>query len=292
MTCCLVTILATSGVAKAQSETDTAVKEISEFRREIALYGGGGLSILSYSLDKNGFKSSGMSGVAGIGYTWNINYHFGIVTGMEVSNYNAKTTYDAVSMEKDYGTGSNRLNFQYSMNNYVEEQDVTFITIPAMLQYSMPLSGSSKFYVSGGCKIGLPIHTNATIYPGTVNTLGHYYFENQTYASYPGVDMSEYGFVAGLKPSPVKSDIDVTVSVTASLETGARFYINDNILLYTGAYFDYGLNDIRSEKSRGLINFQEYNPSEFKYASVLNTPHVNQVKTLGIGLKVKLSLGW
>jgi hypothetical protein len=304
--CCLFAILAATGVAEAQSvifrsvndttvtlsETDTTVRHVNELRHEIALYGAGGMSVLNYSPDMNGSKTDGLGAIGGIGYTWNINYRLGITTGLEVTSYNAKTTYDAISMDKNYGAGVDRFNFRYSMSNYVEEQDVTFIMIPAMLQYSVPLSGSAKFYVSGGCKVGLPIRANATIFPGTVNTSGHYYFENQTYISRPDVNMEQYGFVSGLKPDPIESDIDVTVLITASLETGARFYLTDNILLYTGAYVDYGLNSIRSEKSRNLINYQEHNPSELKYASVLNTPHVNNVKVLGAGLKVKISFGW
>jgi hypothetical protein len=284
---CLLMILAAAGALKAQSETDTVTKKVRAPQHEIALYGAGGLSSLNYTLNKDGHKSDGTGAIGGIGYTWNINYHLGIVTGMEVTGYSAEAKYDAISMEREYGRDKDKFNFKYSMNNYIESHNVTFISIPVMLQYSVPLSGSAKFYLSGGGRIGLPIHASASIYPGNVTTLGYYYFENQTYT-----DLLQYGFVHNLNPGTIKTDIDVTVMVAASLETGARFFITDNILIYTAIYIDYGLNSIRSTQDRDLINYQEYNPSELKYASVLNTPHVNKVKVLGTGLKVKISFGW
>ncbi|MDR0714239.1 MAG: hypothetical protein LBF89_08280, partial [Bacteroidales bacterium] len=60
----------------------------------------------------------------------------------------------------------------------------------------------------------------------------------------------------------------------------------------TSAYLDYGMNNIRTSQDKNIINYQILSPQDFKYASVLNTPHVNKVKTFGAGLKVKVSFGW
>jgi opacity protein-like surface antigen len=276
-----------AGAAKAQSNADTATQK--ELRHEIALYGAGGMSVLNYSLDMGGSKSDingGIGGVAGIGYTWNINYHLGIVTGLEMTVCDAKTAYENISTEQKYGSGSDKFIFKYSMQNYIEEQNIVLLSIPAMLQYSVPLTKSAKFYLSGGFKIGLPVRAEATIFPGTVATTGNFYFEKQIYD-----DVPERGFYSASPPS-ISRNIDMKVAIAASLETGARFFLTENILLYAGAYLDCGLNNIRSTKNRELLNYQEYNPSVWKYASVLNTPHVNKVKTFAAGLKVKISFGW
>jgi hypothetical protein len=289
MICWLLMIFPAVGI-KAQTNTANDEQSVSELRHEIALYGGGGMSALNYSLDMGGSKTDGaggISGFAGIAYTWNINYHFGIVTGLELASYGAKTTYDAISGEKMYGEGNDRLNFQYSMNNYIEEQGITFLSVPVMLQYSVPLHGTKKFYVAGGLKLELPVNPKATIFPGTVNTLGYYSFENQTYT-----DLSKYGFYSNHKPGSIENDIDMSISIAASLETGVRFLLTKKILLYTGAYLDYGLNDVRSTKDKDIIAYQEFDPSVLKYASILNTSHASKVKIFGAGLKVKVSFGW
>ncbi|MDR0385468.1 MAG: outer membrane beta-barrel protein [Prevotellaceae bacterium] len=284
-------ILATAGIANAQ-DTVTANKAAKELRHEISIYGAGGISAFNYSLDMGGLKTDGansFSAIIGAGYTWNINDRLGIATGFEMTKYGAKASYDAISGSRIYGKESGRFNFIYAMNNYVEEQEIICLSIPAMLQYSVDLTNHTKFYMSGGCKLGLPVRAEATIFPETVNTSGYYYFENQSYTDKP-----ELGFVSGLNPDAVTDDIHVVhLSVTASLETGARFSLKDNILLYTAAYIDCGLNNIRSEKYRSdLINYQEYNTANLKYSSVLNTSHAGKARIFGAGLKVKVSFGW
>jgi hypothetical protein len=277
--------------ARVKSPADTAKRVIPELRYEIALYGGGGMSALNYSLDNSGSKTDGtggISGLIGIAYTWNISNYFGIVTGMELSSYGAKTTYDAISGEKRYSDGFvHHSTFNYLMNNYIEEQSVTILSIPLMLQYSVPLEDDKKFYMLGGFRLGLPINSEAAIFPGTVSTWGYFSYENRTYT-----DLPKLGYVSSNKPGSITNDIDMDISLIASFETGVRFVLTPNILLYIGAYIDYGLNNIRSTSAKDLLNYQETEPSVFKYVSALNTSHVNQVKIFGAGLKVKIAFGW
>jgi hypothetical protein len=281
-------IVATVGIAKAQTDTPNSETVIDVPRHEIGIVGGGGMSVLNYSLDMGGSKTDGtggISGFTGISYTWNINHNLGIVTGFDMISYGAKTTYETIK-NSVYYQESNIDTFYYKMNNYIEEQSIACLSIPMMLQYSMPLSGTKKFYVSGGFKFSLPINAKATIFPGTVTTRGYRNFENQTY------DIERYGFVTNKQFASSTNDIDVRVFLSMSLETGVRFCLTDKILLYTGAYLDYGLNNIRSTKNKELLNYRELTPPELKLASVLNTSHINKVKTLGVGLKVKVSFGW
>jgi hypothetical protein len=290
-------IVATVGIAKAQTDASNSDKATNDLRHEVGILGGGGMSVLNYSLNMGGSKTDGadgISGFAGIAYTWNITHRIGIATGLELIRYGAKTTYETITSDPNdpgntYNAGDHvfRMLFNYTMENYVEEQTAAFLTIPVMLQYSVPLSGTKKFYVSGGLKFGLPINAKATIFPGTVTTSGYYSFQNQPYT-----DLPQYGFISAEALASTTNDIDVSVLLTASLETGVRFCLTDKILLYTGAYLDYGLNNLRSTKDKELLNYQVLIPSELKHASVLNTSHVNNVKTLGVGLKVKVSFGW
>jgi hypothetical protein len=293
--CCLLTLVTTAGNTGAQTSTeestaDAKQNEVKKLRHEVAVYGAGGMSALNYSLDKGGSKTDGensISGIAGIGYTWNINESVGIVTGIEATTYGAKTSYDLAKADREYGVGIDKFKFMYTIGNYVEEQDIVMLLIPVMAQYSVPLSDKIRFYLAGGGKVGFSMQAQATVFSNSVNTSGHYYYENQTYT-----DLPKYGFVSERNPKSTVVDIDTKALVTASIETGARFVLHEKILLYTGAYLDYGLNNIRSVKDRHLINYQEFNPSVLKFGSVLNTAFVNNVKVLGVGLKVRLSFGW
>jgi hypothetical protein len=284
-------------VADMSGGTSVSKTAMRELRHEIAIFGGGGMSVLNYSLDKGGSRTDGtdgISGLAGISYTWNINARIGIATGLEIAGYGAKTTYDAVSNEKAYGTDRDKFYFEYKINNYIEEQSIVFFTVPVMLQYSVPLSETKKFYLSGGLKAGFPVNAKATIFPGAVNTSGRFEFEHQTYED--DAFLEEYGFFSNLRPGSLTSDIDTNISLAASLETGVQFRLYKNILLYTGAYFDLGLNNIRSTDNRDLITYQDPSILKFanilKFASVLNTEHINNVRILGAGLKVKVAFGW
>jgi hypothetical protein len=301
---CLLAVFMTGGTANAQIQdktqgadttvvdTDTTVnkKYNADIRHEISVYGGAGLSVINYSLDKSGSRTDGSSSVAGIlgiGYTWNINDNFGLATGIEMSRYDGKASYDIISGEKEYGTGDDRFRFDYSMRNYIEEQSAVMISIPAMAQYSAPLSDHVTFYLAAGFKFGLPVNAKATIFPGNLSASGHYYFENRTYYD----DLPQYGF-ANSKPASVTSDIALKVSAAMSIESGVRFSIMDNMRIYTGAYFDCGLNNIRSKHEDMLVNYHELNPSAYTYSSVLNTVHADKIKIFAVGLKLKISFGW
>jgi hypothetical protein len=288
----------TVGIAKAQTDTLNNEKATTgELRHELGIVGGGGMSVINYSLNMSGIKTDGtggISGFVGISYTWNVNRNIGILTGLDLISYGAKTTYETIENNVLY-QDAHIDNFYYRMDNYIEEQSVACLSIPMMLQYSVPLSGNKKFYMSGGFKLSFPINAKATIFPGIVTTRGYINFDGQTYYSDGDSDVERYGFVTNKQLASSTNDIDVNVFLSVSLETGARFYLTDKILLYTGVYLDYGLNNIRSTKHKELLYYEERTPPLYpvlKHASVLNTSHVNDVKTLGVGLKVKVSFGW
>jgi hypothetical protein len=294
MTFCLLLFLTTAGVVRSQTNTDTdtdtdttnSKRPEPGIRHEISLYGGGGMSALNYSLDLRGSKTDGAGGISGhlgLAYTWNINDYFGVVTGVELSSFGAKSSYDAISGNRMYG----ECDFYYSINSYVEEQGITFISVPVMFQYSVFLSENKKFYLAGGLKLGFPVNARATLFPGAIKTQGKYDYGSEVYD-----DVPEKGFYPELKPGNISVDIDNSISFAASLETGVRFLLTDKILLYTGAYLDLGLNNIRTSKDKDIIAYQELTPAILKYASILNTAHVDKVKTFGAGLRVRVSFGW
>jgi hypothetical protein len=272
-----------TAIAQDDPKQDDPKQDIK--RHELSIYGLGGYSSIGYTLDKNGSKSSSMGGGAGLGYTFNISPSTGIVVGVEMMTYSSEASFDNIDGEYNDGTGINSLLFSYSLNSYKETQNVTLFSIPVMAQYSLPLGGgSTRFYASGGFKLGFPISAEADItIPGTVTTTGYYDHERVVYVNIP-----QHGFVSNANLPDVKKDIDLGVSVALALETGFRFTLTDRLNLYTGIYFDYGLNSIQKVNDRHLLEYDASNESSFKHNSVLNTALVDKVNLLSAGLKVRI----
>lgn len=305
--CCLLTFFMSAGIANAQNQdnsqradttvnpdniVDTLQSKAGIIRNEIAIGGSVGISVINYSLVEGGSRSdgsSGISGILGLAYTRNFNEHFGIVSGIEMTRYGSKASYDVIEGKREYGNGDDRLEFDYSINGYIEEQSTMMISIPVMAQYSALLSDQATFYLAGGFKFGLPINAKATIFSKKLSTGGFFFTENMRYYE----DLPERGFTRLEQPVVNPVDIPMKVSVAASIETGSYFTLIKNVRLYVGVYLDYGLNNIRSIKGDNmLVGYNTLSPSIFTHKSVLNTSLSDNVRILATGLKLKMSFGW
>jgi hypothetical protein len=258
---------------------------------EFSVYGTGGLSSLKYKLSGGGTASSGAGGSGGIGYTFNVNDNWGIVTGVEVGIYAGKAAYAVpLSGEHEYGTAGTpeHFTFKYSAEGYGERQKATLVSVPLMAQFKTPLGGeSAHFYLSGGFKFGFPASAKATVIPGTLTTSGRFSYEQIEYRN-----IEEYGFVSAQPVEQKTADIDLGFSAALSLETGVRFSLGGSAALYTGAFLNYGLNSIRPADGRRVIDYRNGPPSTFGYNSILNSSLTDKVNIFGAGLKIRLSFGW
>ncbi|MDR1170782.1 MAG: PorT family protein [Prevotellaceae bacterium] len=272
--CCLMTFMA----ATAQ------YMQGRESKHELSIYGLGGYSPVNLALDRGGSKSGSMGGGAGLGYTFNINSFLGIVTGVEMAVYGTEVSFDDISGKYPVGANEWQMEFSYSLNNYKEKQSITVFSIPVMAQYSLPLgSGSTKFYASGGFKLGFPLSAKTDIMPGTAKTSGYYAHENITYENLP-----QHGFVTDLVLQNVKQDLKPGFSAALALEAGARFSLTDKINLYTGVYLDCGLNSVQKANDKHLLEYDSFNETTFKHNSVLDTGLVSKANLLSAGLKLRI----
>jgi opacity protein-like surface antigen len=294
--CCL--FITTAATAQKTQTAATASKH------ELSIYGLDGYSSLLYTVSSNGANivtnsgtnssSGGVGGGAGLGYTFNISPSLGIVTGVEMSIYASKVSFGIDSSKYEVGTGNDLFRFKYSLSNYKETQSVTLFSIPVMAQYSLPVGsgGTMRFYLSGGFKLGFPISAKADISPGSASTYG---FCTNEYGEYKV--LPTHGFANNISLPDTKKDIDLGFSAALALETGLRFTLTDKIGLYTGLYFDYGLNSIQKVNDkhpleydlRHLSEYDVINEKPFLYNSVLNSGFVDKVNLLSVGLKVRIS---
>ncbi len=253
-----------------------------DFRNEISLYGAGGLASLNYKLDA-GSRSARFGGLAGIGYTWFINSHWGLVTGAELAFYSAKATLNdnyGGSYQAESGTSAqpgNDFTFAYSYKGYSEKQTAMYVQIPVMGQFQTGI-----FYIAGGVKVGFPVSSEYKICASSLATSGTFPTEGQTYNTLPDRGMGDYGTFS------TDGDLKPGVDLMLALETGVKWTLSERMNLYAGVYFDYGLNSIAADSSNAaIVEYDRQVAGKLEYHSI--TSLADKMNTIAVGLKVKIA---
>jgi len=271
----------------------------AQAEHEFSVYAGGGLSSLRYQLSE-GSGSNGGGGDFGVGYTFSLSRnravetgtisheYWGIYTGLGVGVYNAKAKLNDVktvtaNLRNSYDA---RFNLETKLTNYNETQSVMFLTIPVMAHFQM-----APFYVMGGIKAGIPLSgkykskdatlTNEAYFPDFDN-----YMKTQTFLGY-----------GSFKGKDFDGELDLGLSMMLALETGMSWRLNGNLSLYSGLYFDYGLNNIAKSDGKKFINYVVSDAENFTTNSVLHsyvndrqsTTFTDKVNTMALGIKVRLA---
>ncbi len=277
----------------------SAFAQKQQNRHEFSLWGAGGISTLQYDLN-TGESKIGYGGMAGLGYTYFFNYHWGLGTGAEFSILNGKLEYPLISDRYWAVNQTSSVAFMYEVDgqNYEESQQLFYINIPLMAKYQTDIAKNKKFYAAIGPKIGIPVKATGTA-KGNLSTKG----QNPSTLD-PYTNMPQHGFFNNY-PVDKETDLELELNFIASLEAGVKWQFNNKCSLYTGLFCDYGLNDIRKGNDQELaLNFFEYNKNQTSVPvsnSVLfshytpdkgqNEAFVDRLSTLSAGLKLQLTFG-
>jgi hypothetical protein len=282
----------------AISSINVSAQNVHEF----SVYGGGGLSTLNYKLS-HGDRSAGFGGDFGVGYTFfRVNErgvetgkvfreYWGIHTGIGLGLYNAKSklnNQEAITKGLDDGdVVFNKFDLHTTLSGYNETQNAIFLNIPVMAQFQI-----DQFYVMGGFKFGIPVSgkfksKNATL------TNKAYYIEAENWANTQ--EFMGYGKFPGMN---IDGNIDFGLSTMFALESGMKWRIGDNLSLYTGAYFDYGLNNVLKDGNLQFVNYDSKSPDKFTTNSVLSSyidsskssTFTDKVNTMAVGIKIRIAL--
>jgi hypothetical protein len=271
---------------------------------EISAHAGAGLSTLSYKLS-HGNRSSGFGGDFGFGYTYIINseravetgtvsyINWGIHSGIGLGLYNAKAKLNNVkTVTANLNDGEavfNKFDLETTLSNYNETQNTMFLNIPVMGLFQM-----EQFYVMGGFKFGIPLNGKYKSKDATLTNRANYpdlgkevWFETQTFRGLGEFIGRNYD-----------GKIDLGVSVILGLEAGMKWVIADNLSLYTGMYFDYGLNNVVKGDNKPFINYPTNDPENFTTNSVLSSyvdsgkssTFTEKANVMAVGIKVRLAL--
>ncbi|MDR3001573.1 MAG: OmpA family protein [Fibromonadaceae bacterium] len=245
---------------------------------EFSVYGGGGLSTLRYDV-KGGDKSHGFGGLFGLGYSYFFTPNWGIGSGLEMAFYNAEYRFKEHSQQPytfiDYE--GNEIGFRSKVYGYKEEQSLMLLQIPLMLQYQRG-GEERQFYAAAGTKIGFPLSGNNKISADSVKNSGYREFEDYEYTTQKFMGFGTFEKEKSEKKLPLQT------AVFLSAETGVKWKLNEALRLYTGVYFDYGLNSATKRHISDRVVEYDSEKQSFAFNSL-----IDEAMPLAIGLKLKLS---
>ena len=268
---------------------------------EFSVYGSSGFSSLRYQISK-GARSDAMGADFGVGYTFVrakgtvkntekiLHARWGIHTGIGLGLFNAraKVDDDQTTTKSLIDSDNHTFDLTTFFSGYNESQKTMFLNIPVMAVFK-----TQQFYVMGGFKFGIPLVgkyeakktllINEAYYPEWDN-----WAKTQTFAG--------DGAFRGKKSH---GNLNFGVSVSLAFESGIHWRINENLSIYSGAFFDYGLNNVARGSKQSFINYDHKNPENFTTNSILSsysnndssvlTTFTGNVSTMAIGIKVRLA---
>ncbi|MBK5719609.1 outer membrane beta-barrel protein [Dysgonomonas sp. Marseille-P4677] len=260
---------------------------------EISVWGSGGLSTLKSDLNV-GDSENKAGGAFGIGYNYHINENWSLLSGLEMAFYHGESSISEFTDSYNANDGEFDFIYHTSANKYREDQKSAFLNIPIMAQFQNHAFNSTKYYIAGGFKIGIPVSKKMTVENVDFDNYGYYpEWEN------PIQDDPYFMGFGSFKSQNKKGNLDLNLVYILSLETGFRWPLSDNMNLYTGIYCDYGLNDIKKNGER-LIQYNTALPEDYIHNSMLNSFYTidnneveitNKVNLFAVGLKLRLSFG-
>lgn len=265
----------------------------AQVKQEVGVFLGGGLSSLNYDGVSSSLQDR-MGFTGGFSYMYFLTNNWAVKSGLELSYYHAETDINSISGWSNAIDNENQaFEYQYKVGGYREKQNSYIMNIPVMLSFQTDRSNATtNFYVSGGFKLGIPVSNKYKSEISSIKTQGYYPDRNVTLD-----DLYFAGF--GTYADRVSKDgFSTNIQVMTSLEAGIKNKIGDNLYIYSGLYFDYGLNSL-AKKNKNFIEYNNVSPNDILNNSVLNSKQldsnnnsvsiVDKVHPIAFGIKVNVA---
>jgi hypothetical protein len=264
----------------------------AQIRYEISIGGGGGLSAFNYKPISPATANMGFGGQFGAGYVLFLNNHWGIGTGAGISFFGASAEADGAksiipNLIDDY---NDTYELRTTLAHYTEKQRAAFVRIPLFAQY-IHKDSSSGFYAQAGVELYIPLSAKYSAADATL--INSAYYPTHGGEEVPAPKFAGLGTFAGYN---AKGNLKLKTAIAVALEAGWRWKLPRRFLLYTGAYLDYGINNIRKE-SQSFVIPNAAVPANFSTNSVLNIQNAqgndfaDRVSLLAAGITVRLVFG-
>lgn len=278
--------------------TFTHQSNVHAQQHEVSVYIGGGLSTLNADMtsvfDINNKHKAG--GMVGIGYVYNMSRLFALQTGIEATLYQSQYKLNQINGNYVMTLPSEEsVKLDYMLDGYSEKAKATYISIPIMARFRLPLCSSFKWSVAAGTKLGMAAHSKYTNSYSSLQTSGVVVNNGELEETDPIVDLPEQGF-GNYSYGKGKGDLNLAILCTLSAETGISYSINKQYSVYAGVYVDYALNDANKNRDQSFMAYNEENPSAPIVNSMLNSVNkrnleaislAKNMRPLAIGLKLQ-----
>lgn len=260
----------------------------AQHRHEFLLSGSGGLSSLQYEA-ATGKQKNGLGGNLGLGYRFFFSPQWGLGTGVELACYNTRYNADNISI-RYMATDMNGDGFEFrsTVNGYEEKQQATLVQIPLMLQFQT--GNKHRFYAAAGGKVGIPVGGKYESSNTGIQNSGYYEYEDKEYTTQTFMGFGQFTGKGN------EGDLSFKTAFFASVELGMKWALNESWSLYTGAYLDYGLNDIAKTQARPFVEFNTESPKDFRVNNIVNSqyqtsPFIGKITPVAAGIKLGVAFG-
>ena len=249
---------------------------------QLSIHAGGGFQSLGYSLSE-GSRSNGFGYSAGADYQYFFNERWGVGIGAGIASYAAEGELSGYSYS--YGatdTDGDAYTMTVAAGRLKEKQRALFAEIPITARYRMPFGEKLSLWASAGVKIGFAARADYELKEGNITTTGFYPQYQWTVSNRP-----EHGFYTdNLTGESV--DLKLKTAISALLEAGISYRLNDRLQVFAGLYGCFGLNDINDEpqNASGIIGTAGDVNS---YHGLLASGMTGAVRPIAIGLKAGIS---
>ena len=259
----------------------SAQKEPHEF----SIHGGSGwLSLAPVSGFFNGYALD-----YGLGYTFFIHNNWGLHFGIWQGWYHAKNLENVNVITPSLTDHNGYLFDLYTSSDYNETHRTMFLNIPLMLQFQTKQKQKWNFrqtrvkqeglYVIGGIKAIIPLNSK---YESNNTALTHlaYYPEMDNWAG-----TQKFAGLGVFDGKNLDNDFKLGSFLMFSLEAGMKWRLNKKIVLYTGAYLDYGLNSIAKVDRMPFRNYIAV--EQFTDFPLLMFP--DKINIMAVGIQLRLA---
>lgn len=271
----------------------SAIMVRSQDKHEILVSASGGLSTINYS-SRIGQSKNKMGSTIGIGYNYRITNSWSISSGIEMlfagSEYNVENvsdSYAANDREDDFI-------FHTTVKEYIESQNISYLNVPFVVMFQLPVDSKNSFFASAGFKFGVPV-VQRTEVNALFNNYGYYpKWEN------PIKDDPYFMGFGDFETVDKKGNIELNILYSLSVEGGMKWFLGDDLNLYSGIYCDYGLNNIQKVSDKRIIQYNNIEPSDYIHNSVINSSFtsnenhtqrfVDMIRVISVGLRLRLGL--
>ena len=256
---------------------------------EFSISGGGGVSIYCFKPEVKKAASMGYNVDVALGFTGFMSPQWGIHLGLGWGLFNMKTKIDKLNTITEGLIDRNDYLFDLhtTLNKYEESNKTMFLYIPVMLQFQTKPKAAinwkkgqkASFYAMAGLKTALLFNNK---YDVSVETLYNaaYYPEFDNWAA-----TQIFAGLSTFDGNKVNGTFKLKALAMFAFETGIKWRIGNTLYLYTGIYYDCGLND----PSKDLRNPFEH----YIYAEHLNDLTLlkfsDKITMMNIGIKLRLA---